>query len=396
MRKKGLLQGIGVNVVLLGLVSFINDVSSDMIFAVLPMFIVSLGGNGIAIGLIGGLGDTVAGILKVFSGYWSDRIGRRKPFIFWGYLSSSIAKLFFPFAKVWSNLAILVPIERFGKGLRTAPRDAVIANSTTQEARGKAFGIHRALDTSGAFIGALGAFVLFWLLKLELKSILLVAAIIAFFAIVPILFVKEKATTSQQNLGFKISLKNLPINFKRFVLAATIFSLSTFTYMFFILKAKTVFGSLFSSRLAIAIPILLYVWFNIIYALSSIPAGVISDKIGRKKTLILGYFVYSFTCIGFSLANSLHAFIILFAVYGVSFGLIEGNQRAFASDFVINNLSGTALGTLHTCVTLANLPAGIIAGLLWNFNPTFTFVYAAIMGVIAIILLTRVSYPKTI
>jgi len=390
MRKK-FLQGISANVILLGLVSFINDASSDMIFAVLPIFIVSLGGMGLAVGLIGGLADTVSGILKVFSGYWSDKTGKRKPFIFWGYFTSSITKILFPFARIWQNLAVLIPVERVGKGLRSAPRDAVIAGSTSPEMRGRAFGIHRALDTSGAFIGAAGAFVLFWIFKLELKSIILIAAIISFFAIIPIFFIKEKRVSLQRNLSFKISLKNLPLNFKRYVLAATIFSLSTFTYMFFILKSKAVFDNLFSPRLAVAIPILLYVYFNFIYALSSVPAGIISDKIGRKKTLVLGYLVYSFTCIGFSLANSLSAFIVLFAVYGISFGLIEGNQRAFASDFVAGDLSGTALGTLHTCVTLANLPAGIIAGLLWNFHPAYTFIFAAAMGIIGTGFLIRVK-----
>jgi len=144
-------------------------------------------------------------------------------------------------------------------------------------------------------------------------------------------------------------------------------------------------------RFAIALPILLYVWFNIIYALSSIPAGIISDKIGRKKTLILGYLVYSFTCIGFSLANSLGGFIILFAIYGVSFGLIEGTSRAFASDFVTGDFAGTALGTFHTCISLAVLPAGIIAGILWSFNSNFTFIYGAALGILSILFLMRVN-----
>ena len=392
--KKKFFQGIGINVILLGLVSFINDISSDMIFAIMPLFIASLGGAGIAIGLIGGLGDSISGILKVFSGYWSDKLGRRKPFVFWGYFISSVSKLFFPFVKGWSSLAILMPIERTGKGLRTAPRDAVIANSTLPEVRGKAFGFHRALDTAGAFIGALGAFVLFWFLKLELKSVLFIAAIIAFFALLPILFVKEKITTPQ-TLSLRISLKNLPLNFKRYLLAQTLFALGNFTYMFFVLKSKIVFDGIFSSRFAIALPILLYVWFNIIYALSSIPAGIISDKIGRKKTLILGYLVYSFTCIGFSLANSLGGFIILFAIYGVSFGLIEGTSRAFASDFVADDLVGTALGTFHTCISVAVLPAGIIAGILWSFNSNFTFIYGTALGILSILFLMRVN-PKEI
>jgi len=388
--KRGFFQGIGTNVILLGLVSFINDISSDMIFAIMPLFIASLGGSGIAVGIIGGLGDSVSGILKVFSGYYSDKFGRKKPFIFWGYFISSIIKLLFPFVKGWPSLAVLVPVERIGKGLRTAPRDAVIANSTSPSERGKAFGIHRALDTSGAFIGALGAFVLFWFLKLELKSILFIAAIIAFFALLPILFVKEKITTPQ-TLSLRISLKNLPLNFKRYLSAATIFALGNFTYMFFVLKSKIVFDGIFSSRFAIALPILLYVWFNIIYALSSIPAGIISDKIGRKTTLILGYLVYSFTCIGFSLVNSLGGFIILFAIYGVSFGLIEGTSRAFVSDFVTSDLAGTALGTFHTCISLAVLPAGIIAGILWSFNSNFPFIYGAGLGLLAIYFLVQVK-----
>ena len=388
--RKNFFQGIGANVILLGLVSFINDISSDMIFAVMPLFIASLGGAGIAVGLIGGLGDSISGILKVFSGYWSDKFGRRKPFVFWGYFISSVAKLLFPFIKTWPALAVLVPIERTGKGLRTAPRDAVIANSTLPSSKGKAFGIHRALDTSGAFLGALGAFVLFWFLKLELKTILFIAAIIAFFALFPLIFVKEK-TTTPQTLSLRINLKNLPLNFKRYLVAQTLFALGNFTYMFFVLKSKIVFDGIFSLRFAVALPILLYVWFNIIYALSSIPAGIISDKIGRKKTLILGYCVYSFTCFGFIFSNSLGLFMILFAMYGLSFGLIEGTGRAFASDFVTGDLAGTALGTFHTCISLAVLPAGIIAGILWNFNPNFTFIYGTTLGILSILFLTRVS-----
>jgi len=391
--KKKFFHGIGINVILLGIVSFINDVSSDMIFAVLPLFVVSLGGAGIAVGLIGGLGDSISGILKVFSGYWSDKFGRRKLFIFWGYFISSVAKLFFPFVKGWPSLAVLVPIERTGKGLRTAPRDAIVANSALPGARGKAFGIHRALDTSGAFTGALAAFILFWFLKIELKPILLIAAIIAFFALVPIFFIKEK-TAKLQTLRFRISLKNLPLGFKRYLLATTIFALGNFTYMFFILKSKSVFDGIFSPRFAVALPILLYVWFNIIYALFSIPAGIISDKIGRKKTLILGYCVYSLACLGFILSNSVGSFMISFAIYGLSFGLIEGNQRAFASDFVTGDLCGTALGTFHTCVSLAVLPAGIIAGMLWNFNSNFTFIYGAGLGILSILFLIRANPPQ--
>jgi len=388
--KRGFYQGIGVNVILLGLVSFINDVSSDMIFAVIPLFIASLGGAGIAVGLIGGLGDSVAGILKVFSGFWSDKSGKRGPFIFWGYFTSALAKLFFPFSRSWPNLALLVPIERTGKGLRTAPRDALIAVSSSSEVKGRAFGFHRALDSLGAFLGASGAFVLFWFLGLGLRPILLIAAGIGFFTLIPLVFVKEKIAQPQKR-SFIISLKKLPINFKRYLLAAVVFALGNFTYMFFILKSKGVFEELFSPRFATALPILLYVWFSIIHALFSIPAGIISDKLGRKKTIIMGYGLYSFTCLSFALANSLGQFILLFALYGLSFALIEGNQRAYASDFVAGDSSGTALGTFHTCVSLAVLPAGIIAGILWSFNPALAFIYGALLTGSSIPLLARVK-----
>jgi len=390
MMKNKFLKGIGLNVIFLGLTSFINDISSDMIFAIMPLFIASLGGAGVAVGLIGGLGDSISGILKVFSGYLSDKFGKKMPFVFGGYFISSIMKLLFPFVKAWPTLAFLMPLERVGKGLRTAPRDAVIANSTLPSSRGKAFGIHRALDTSGAFIGAFGAFVLFWFLKLELRTILFIAAIIGFFALPFLLFVKEKMATPQ-TLSLKISLKNLPLNFKRYLVAQTLFALGNFTYMFFVLKSKIVFDGIFSLRFAIALPILLYVWFNIIYAFSSIPAGIISDKIGRKKTIILGYCVYSLTCFGFIFSNSLGLFMILFAMYGLSFGLIEAVSRAFASDFVTGDLAGTALGTFHTCISLAVLPAGMIAGILWNFNPDFTFIYGAVLGILSTLFLARVN-----
>ncbi len=392
--KNKFLKGIGLNVIFLGLTSFINDISSDMIFAVMPFFITSLGGGGIAVGLISGLGDSISGILKVFSGYLSDKFGRKMPFVFGGYFISSIMKFLFPFAKTWSTLAFLIPLERVGKGLRTAPRDAVIATSASSFSKGKAFGIHRTLDTLGAFLGALGAFFFFWFLKLELKSILFIAAIIGFFALLPLLFVKENKSLSL-SLSLRISLKSLSSDFKWYLIAATLFALGNFSYMFFILKSKIVFEDIFNPRLATALPILFYVWFNIIYAFSSTPAGILSDKIGRKKTLILGYLIYTFTCAGFTLANFWVTFIILFAMYGLSFGIIEGVSRAYAADFVSENLKGTALGIFHTCISLAVLPGGIIAGIFWSFNSNFTFIYGAALGVLSILFLARVN-PKRI
>ncbi len=384
---KKFISGLGINVLLLGIISFLTDVSSEMILAILPLFIASLGGAGIAVGLIGGIGDSVASLLKVFSGYWSDRWGKRKPFAFFGYSISSVAKLFFPFVAGWTQLLILRPIERVGKGVRDAPRDALIAASSKVEVRGKAFGFHRAMDSSGAFLGALLAFILFWFLKFEFKPILFIAALVSFSALFPFAWVKEKAfaNRNKRENSFRTNLKNLPASYKKYLLVAVAFALGNFTYMFFILRARDVFEPLFSSRLAIAIPILLYCWFNIVYALFSLPGGLLSDKIGRRRTLRIGYSAHVLSCLGFALLGTLASLIILFAIYGFSFALVEGNQRAFASVFVEENLRGTALGAFHTAIGISTLIASVLAGILWNVSPRVTFFYGAAMGLVAAI-----------
>ncbi len=385
--------GIGPNVFLLGGVSFLNDLSSDMVFSVMPFFIASLGGTGLAVGLVGGLGEGLSGLLKVGSGYCSDRWGRKKPLIFGGYLLSAIVKAVFPFVGSWPALAALVPVERIGKGLRTAPRDAVLAHSASVEARGRAFGIHRALDTAGAFLGALGAFVLFWGLRWDLRAVLATAAVIAFSSLIPLAFVEEPAAASGSG-SWKIVPGGLPQSYRRYLLAATVFGLGNFTYMFFILKAKTVFGETFGPRSAIALPILLYVGFNVVYALACIPAGGLADRFGKRNTLAVGYGLYAFTCLGFAGARSPGAFVILFVLYGLAFGLMEGTSRALASDFAAGGAAGTVLGAFHTCTSLAVLPAGIIAGLLWNHDPGLPFIYGAVSGVLAVGLLRRVDAPS--
>jgi len=390
------LKGIGINVILLGIVSFITDISTEMMMAILPMFITSLGGAGIAIGLIGGIGEGVSSILNVFSGLWSDKLCKRKIFAFLGYLLSSIAKLFFPFSQSWWNLVILRPIERVGKGLRTAPRDAIIANSCVEETKGKAFGIHRAADTSGAFVGVLLAFIFYWMLHLDFRPILMVSAVIAFFALIPFFWIKEKSDSEkvkaiERRLTFKISLKDTQAGFKTYLIAAVLFSLSNFTYMFFILRAMDEFKKVFPIQLAQALPLLLYLWFNIIYALMAIPAGILADRNGRKKVLIIGYLVYSLTCLGFFGSHSIGAFIIFFAIYGFSFALIEGNQRAFASDFATEDTRGTILGMFHAAISLSSIASGLIAGLLWNCNSQYPFIYGVLLSLLAVIIIAPIK-----
>jgi len=378
---KGLLRDMSFNIILLGIVSFIADTSSDMMWPILPMFITSIGGTGLAVGLIGGLAESVASILKVFSGYWSDKFGRRKPFVALGYTISSISKLFFPFISAWPHLLLLKPLERFGKGLRTAPRDGIIADSVATGVRGRDFGIHRAMDTSGAILGSIVAFILFWFLGLEFKIIFLIAAGIAFLALPPLTFVKE-VKTKPKHVSLRISLEGLEKPLKLFILVATIFAVGNFSYMFFILKAQKAFQQLFP-EIANAMPILLYALFNMSYALLSIPVGTLSDKIGRKRVLATGYFLFGLTCFGFVFSSSLTSFIVLFLLYGLFYAFVDGMQRALASDLASKKLRGTALGAFHTSIGLAALPASLVAGFLWDICPEITFIYGALAGFIA-------------
>ena len=249
------LSGVGKNVILLGFVSFLNDISSEMIMPILPMFLTALGGTGLVIGLVGGLMESASSILKVLSGYLSDKIGKRKIFVSFGYFTSAICKLFLAFSKVWQHILVFSSLERVGKGLRTAPRDAILADSLPQE-RGKGFGIRRAMDTSGAILGSIIVFLLFWFLGFDFKSIILVAAILAFISLIPLYFVKEKRK-EPQNITLKIGLKNLPQPLKLFILISFVFALANFSYMFFILRAK----EFFPGKLSTGIPILLYILF---------------------------------------------------------------------------------------------------------------------------------------
>ena len=380
--KNKYLKGISANVFLLGIVSFLNDLSSEMIMPILPMFVTALGGAGLTVGLVGGVRDSISSILKVFCGYWSDRTGKRKIFVSSGYLTSSLFKLLLAFSKTCRHAVVLAALERVGKGLRTAARDVIIADSMVKE-RGKGFGIHRALDTSGAILGSIVVFLLFWFLGFSFKRIILIAGVVAFASLIPLHFVKERKT-EPRDITLKIGLKNLPKSLKLFVLISAIFALGNFSYMFFIIRAQ----QFFPGKLPIAaVPLLLYVLFNIFYAALAIPLGIVSDKVGKGKVIIFGYLLFSLTSLGFAFLSSLPAFIVLFALYGITYAAVDGNQRAFVSDLSSQQLKATALGTFHATIGLMALPASLIAGLLWqNIAPEITFIYGSITGLISVLL----------
>jgi len=379
MKNKSI-QKISINILLLGIVSFLNDASSEMILPILPLFLASLGGTGLIIGLVGGIHDSISSLLKVVCGYWSDKTGKRKIFVFSGYLTSAVFKLFLSVSTIWQHVLVFSSLERVGKGMRAAPRDAIIADSMPEN-RGKGFGIHRSMDTAGAILGSVIVFLLIWFVAADFNVIILIAAVVAFVSLIPLVFVTEGKRTAQ-NISFTVSLKTLPKPLKLFLLVSGIFSLANFSYMFFILRAQTYF----TGEWSVAAPILLYILFNVFYSIFAIPFGMISDKIGRKKVLVLGYLLFSVTTLGFALFFSLAAFIVLFVLYGVVYALLDGNQRALVSDLSTENRRSTALGTYHTLTGLIALPSSVIAGVLWEaFTPTVTFLFGGVVSIVAVV-----------
>jgi MFS family permease len=386
MRKR-IFTGIGVNILLLGIVSLLTDLSSEMMVSILPMYITSLGGTAFIVGLTGGLGDSISSLLKVFSGYWSDRTGRRKPFVLFGYSASAVAKLALALSTTWGQILGFRAVERTGKGMRDAPRDAIIADSADILVRGKAFGIHRTMDTAGAIGGSLLALLLFWVFGLHFKTIILVCAIVAFASLVPFLWVKDvRREPQKRSLG--LNFRALPRELKYFVFVAAVFALGNFTSWFFVLRARDFFAEIVPEDRAVAIAIGLYCLFNVVYASFSIPVGILSDRIGRGRILLLGYALLGVTFFGFALLQSVAGMVVFFILYGLIYAFVEGAERAFVCDMAPEHIRGTALGTLHTAVGVVALPSGLIAGLLWVKVASWAaFVYGGSMGLIAAVLL---------
>ncbi len=353
---------------------------------ILPLFIASLGGSGLAVGIIGGLRESIESLLKVFWGWWSDRTGKRKVLLIWGYFISAIFKFLLAFAKVWPHILVFAALERVGKGVRVAPQEAIIADSMPQE-KGYGFGIHRALDTAGAIVGSLTVFFLFWRWGFSFKAIILTAALLALLSFIPLSFVGEKKKEPQQ-ITLKISLRALSLPAKLFILISAIFVLANFSYMFFILRTQEVLKNLaWGEKWTVGLPILGYVLFNIAYAGLAVPCGIVSDQVGRRKILITGYLLFALTCLGFVFVKAISGLIFLFILYGIVYALVEGNSRAYIADLSPAEFRATALGTFHTTVGLVALPSSLIAGFLWqNISPQATFIYGATVGALPAVL----------
>jgi MFS family permease len=352
------------NVIMLGLVSFFSDISAEMVYPIIPLYLTSMfGATPALIGLIEGIAESLASLLKVFSGYITDKRGRKKQVAFVGYATGLVYKAVLILAGSWVGVLAARVIDRIGKGIRTAPRDVMVSESADKDHMGKAFGIHKALDMAGSAIGILASYLL---LKnaggnFAYKQLFAVSAIPALLGLFMFFFIKEKKRDHavKTREPFWRDMKKLDGQLKMYLAVAFVFTLGNSSNTFLLLRAKSV-G--FSDTDVI----LLYFIFNLTASLLSIPLGRLSDRIGRKKLLVTGYLVFSAVYLGFAFGSSQAVIVVVFVLYGLYTAMIAGVERAFIAEISPIELKGTMLGLHSTVVGIALLPASVIAGLLWD------------------------------
>lgn len=378
--------GFGRNVFISGLVSFFMDISSEMIYPLVPLFLANvLGVNKSVIGLIEGIAESTASLLKVFSGWFSDRIGNRKWLMAVGYGISAISRPIIALAATWHHVMGFRFMDRFGKGIRTAPRDAIIAESSETAYMGRAFSFHRSLDTMGAVIGPALAFFLLGIFSNDYRKVFWLSMIPGIIAVLLIIFFiteKKKVFSVKPAERPKLTMKHFDWRFKSFVLIAGIFAIGNSSDVFLILRAQQI------GVPTVMIPVV-YLLFNLIYSLSAIPAGIAADRFGRKRVILLGFILFAVLYYGFAIASDTKAIWILFGFYGLFMGLTEGIQKAFLATIIPQDFKATAFGVYNTVIGIAMFPASLVGGWLWdNISPSATFYFGAITASLSAALFT--------
>ncbi|MHB8880531.1 MAG: MFS transporter [Thermodesulfovibrionales bacterium] len=386
------LFGFNRNITVAGFVSFFMDISSEMIYPLVPLFLAnSLGVSKSAIGLIEGIAEATASILKVFSGWLSDRMGSRKWLMALGYGISTLSRPFVALATGWQTVLGSRFIDRFGKGVRTAPRDAIIAESAARAYLGRAFGFHRAMDTLGAAVGPVVAFFFLKIFSNDYRSIFWLSMVPGTIAVILIIFFITEKKSVKATEGLidetpanpnrpKLTAAHFDWRFRFFVVIAALFALGNSSDVFLILRAEQ---TGITTRM---IPIV-YLLFNLVYSLSSIPAGMAADRFGRKRVILSGFVLFACLYYGFAVAGSASAIWVLFGSYGLFMGLTEGIQKAFLATIIPADFKATAFGIYNMVIGLAMFPASLIGGWLWDHvSPSATFYFGAITAGLASVL----------
>ena len=395
-KSKARIKDLPRNIWAVSLTSFFMDISSEMVINIIPLYLSNiLGVKTNIIGLIEGVAESTASLLKVFSGWMSDKLKARKWLAVAGYSLSTLAKPFFYFASSWRWVAGVRWADRIGKGIRTGPRDALVADSIEPEQRGLAFGFHRAADTGGAMVGLLIALGLVWgaqssELSLGLgtfRTVVLVSLIPAVLAVLSLAIGAKETKIKGAREAPKFSFKALGKRFVMFMLIVGLFDLGNSSDAFLVLRAQERGMSVIGILGMLAV-------FNLVYTLISTPAGSLSDRIGREKMIIGGWIVYALVYLGFGLADTIWHVWVLYILYGLYYGLAYGTSKAMVADLVPAELRGTAYGTYNAVLGIIDLPASLIAGFLWQgagswqgFGPSAPFLFGSGAALLAAVLM---------
>jgi len=393
MQKQNSLRNLPRNVWVVTLTSFFTDVSSEMLINLIPFFLANvLGVRTAVIGLIDGIAETTASLTKIISGNISDRLGKRKWLTVAGYSLSTLAKPFLYFASSWGWVLGVRFGDRIGKGIRTAPRDALIADSIDKKQRGLAFGLHRAGDTAGAFVGlGIAAFILWWhqsqTLTLDIdtfKLIVFVSIVPAVLAVLVLVFGAVDVTdSSSKSNAMRLSFKGMDSKFKTFLFIIILFTLGNSSDAFILLRGQ-------ERGLSVLQVMGMALTFNFLYTVFAGPLGAWSDNVGRRRLILGGWTAYGLVYLGFAFANQGWQVWALFAFYGLYYAATEGVAKALVADLVPETQRGTAYGLFNAAIGITALPASLIAGLLWQglgawsgFGPWAPFLFGALMALLA-------------